>query len=104
MPNIILGNTSVIEPVKPDAATTEVERVPRPDLGNQETIWRVPDDEPLHLIVQMVTSAWYTHHSDDVPAWVESDDDLIASLIGREFDCPVGRPKDWSTGPQEDTE
>lgn len=104
MPSVVLGNTAPIEPVKIDEASDAVTRVPRPDLGNQETIWRIPGDESLANVTRLVTEGWSSHHSDAPPAWVESDDPLVAEILSREFECPIGRPKDWVVGPQEEVE
>jgi hypothetical protein len=101
MPTIVLGNTAPIQAVKADDGSTAVERVPRPDLGNTVTTFEVPDSVGVGEALQTVSSVFASHHSDEKPAWVESDDEVVAQALSREFGCPVGRPNDWDTTPVE---
>jgi hypothetical protein len=32
------------------------------------------------------------------PAWVESDDPVLAAAVASQYGCPEGRPKDWKRG------
>jgi hypothetical protein len=95
MPTIVLGNTAPIQAVKVDDESTAVERVARPDLGKTITTFDVPDSVGVGEALQTVSSVFASHHSDEKPAWVESDDEVVAQALSREFGCPVGRPNDW---------
>lgn len=95
MPTIVLGNTAPIEAVKANDETDAVTRVARPDLGNQITTFNVPDNIGVGEALQTVSSIFASHHSDNKPSWVESDDEVVAQVLSREFGCPVGRPNDW---------
>lgn len=97
---IVLGNTAPIEATKVDD-TTDVVRVSRSDLGNTETVFDVPDNVGVGEALSTISSVFASHHSDEKPAWVESDDDVIASAIARQFDCPVGRPDEWTKDTEE---
>lgn len=104
MPTILLGNTAPIQPVKVDPNTTEVERVPRPDLGNTVTTFNVPNHIGAGEMLSTISSVFKSHHSDAKPAWVEGDDEVIVAALAREFGCPVGRPGGWQEGPVETQE
>lgn len=97
MATIQLGNTAPIEPVKVDPNSTEVNRVP---MGASEAIttFSVPDHIGVGQALTSVSSVFRSHHSDEAPAWVESDDEVLASALAREFDIPVGRPDGWGDG------
>jgi hypothetical protein len=45
----------------------------------------------------MATRLW-AMHSDEAPAWVESDDELLSALIADHYGCDIGRPDDWQEG------
>lgn len=94
MPTITLGNTAPVQAVKVDD-TTAIKREPRPDLGNTVTTFVVPDNVGVGEALQTVSSVFASHHSDAKPAWVESDDEVVAQALSREFGCPVGRPDGW---------
>jgi len=94
---IALGNTAPIEPVKVDD-TTAVERVARPELGNQVTVFDVPDSVDVGQALLTVSQVFASHHSDAPAAWVESDDETVAAILARQYNCPVGRPTDWVEG------
>jgi hypothetical protein len=98
MPSLVLGNTAPIEAIKVDEGSDEVVRHPRPDLGNTTTVFSPAEHLGLGQILTLVSSVYASHHSDDPPAWVESDDPGLADALAREFDCPVGRPDDWVEG------
>lgn len=101
MATIILGNTAPIEAVKVDN-TTAIERIPRPDLGNTVTIFDVPNNIGAGETLTTVSSIFKSHHSNSNPAWVESDDEILALALGREFSCPIGRPEDWTENAPEE--
>jgi hypothetical protein len=63
--------------------------VMRQVVGGQEGITQMPDQEAVLAVVQ----SW-RFHSATSPAWVWSDNDDFAKLLGAYFDCPVGRPDD----------
>jgi hypothetical protein len=92
---IALGNSAVIEAVKTDETTDAIERVARPDLGQQVTTFNVPDNVGIGEALQTVAKVFASHHSDEPPAWVESDDEDFASALSKQFNCPIGRPNDW---------
>jgi hypothetical protein len=95
MPVIHLGNTAPIEPVKVDESSTTVERVPRPELGNQITTFDVPNDLGAGEVLTLVSKVFQSHHSDEKPAWIESDNAAIRDALASEFGCPTERPADW---------
>ena len=102
MPNVQLGNESVLEPYKPDPGTDVTKTRVRKDLGKQVTTMSLNEtdgaDNPSRAMnLQMAARLWALH-SDKPPAWVESDDNLLAELVADHFDCPVGRPKAWKEG------
>lgn len=97
---ITLGNTAPIEVVKADDGSED--RVDRSDLGNTTTTVSFPDGWDLNEQLQAVGNLW-SYHSDDPPEWVESDDDLLAQVVARNFtsdghECAVGRPSGWKEG------
>jgi hypothetical protein len=99
MATIVLGNTAPVQPVKVDDKTDAITRVARPDLGNTITTFEVPDSVGIGVALQTVSSVFASHHSDAPPAWVESDDKVVAEALSRQFGCPVGRPNDWDETP-----
>jgi hypothetical protein len=36
---------------------------------------------------------WRAHSGDPSPAWVESDNEQLATAISEHFSCPVGQPE-----------
>lgn len=94
---INLGNTSVLEPFKQDEATDTFDVRPRPDLGQRVHQIGIPPsmqfEEAMGHIRRFIGASF-----GEPPAWVESDDPILETLIAREYDCPVGRPKNWVEG------
>lgn len=52
-------------------------------------VTHMPDQEAVIAVV----NAW-NRHSNQKPGWAWSDNDDFAVLLGRYFDCPVGKPTD----------
>jgi hypothetical protein len=102
MPQLRFGNTSVIEGYKPDQGTNEVLYRSREDLGSQTTTMSLNevdvDDNPSRAMNLALAVRFWGQESDNPPAWVEGDDELLVSLVADHFGCPVGRPKSWKEG------
>jgi hypothetical protein len=102
MPLIQLGNDSVVEGYKPDEGTDVVLLRARKDLGRQITTMMLNetdiDDRPSRAMNLSLAVRVWSEHSDKPPAWVESDDELMAALIADHFGCRVGRPRNWKAG------
>jgi hypothetical protein len=109
-----------------DSSTPEVAPVARPELGAQITSVNLPntyvqehgvhnekgewvpltgpDDKPLSTTMWTIDEQLRTVREfvgqmfAESPSWVESDDQLLAQLVAREYGCPVGRPKGWEIG------
>lgn len=109
MPQVVLGNTAPLNARKPDPASDAVETSPLEiDNGREdnwtETTFVVPADRAIDAALAEIRSAWTRNHSDDSPAWVESDDPVLAQFIARAWATPdhevlVGKPKGWDHGP-----
>lgn len=98
MPHLLLGNTSPIETYKAltedgeEGGIEEVVKVPRKDLGNTITRFNIPDNTKLSEALLVVVDAFDNHHSDEPPAWVESDSEALALIISDHYGCPIGQP------------
>lgn len=57
----------------------------------ETTTW--PMEEQLAAIRTFIRM-----HTDAAPAWVESDNELLAQFVAQQYGCPVGRPKNWKVG------
>lgn len=97
---VLLGNPAAKEAYRADSG----ELSHRPLTGRRITTIVIPDNYTLLEAVSSVTAqdgAW-NHHSqgndpaDVSPDWVESDDEALASLLAQHFECPVGRPEEWT--------
>lgn len=102
MPTVLLGNESVTEPYKPDPGTDETKIRVRKDLGRRVTAMSLNEvdgqDQPSRAMnLTMVTRLW-AMHSDQSPAWVEGDDELLCALVADHYGCELGRPKNWKEG------
>lgn len=106
MPIITLGNTSVIETSKKD---DELDLTPgnivvarRADLGQRVTTMSLNevdgDDRPSRAMNLALAARIWSFHSDEDPAWVDGDDELLVELIADHYGCPIGRPDDWTEG------
>lgn len=95
MARVELGNTAPIEPVKVLEEETDVIRVPLEGISKTETIFELPEDWDLSESIDVVKKVFASHHSDDDPAWVESDNEVLALALSQDLDCPIGRPEDW---------
>lgn len=91
-----LGNTSVLIPTGGAQAVVHdadgpipapAESVAAPHLGQQVTTITLG----VGGTIADVAAAWAAH-SVDPPAWVESDDDVLARQAAEHFGCPVGCP------------
>lgn len=102
MPTVLLGNESVTEPYKPDEGTDETLIRPRADLGRRVTAMNLNEvdgvDNPSRGMNLTLAIRFWAQHSDQPPAWVESDDDLLAALIADHYGCELGRPENWKEG------
>lgn len=101
MPYVVLGNVSVIEHWKPDPGSTATRVRSRKDLGHQETTFSLPaqsrDGFDFAGWIRTVESMW-AMHSDESPAWIESDDATLRLVLANALGCPEGRPRDWRRG------
>jgi hypothetical protein len=106
MPNIRLGNESVIEETKkdPDAESSadNVYYKARKALGNRVTTMFLAETDIANrpnraMNMQLATREW-ERHSDKPPAWVDGDDDLLVQLLADHYGCPIGQPKNWKEG------
>lgn len=102
MPTLNLGNASVVESYKPDPGTNETKLKRRKDLGRQVTTMQLNevdgDDRPSRSMNLTLVKRFWSEHSDQPPAWVDGDDDLLNALVADEFGCDIGRPKNWKVG------
>lgn len=102
MAYLTLGNVSVVESYKEDEGTNVTKLRARKDLGKQITTMSLNetdiDDRPSRAMNLTMAIRFWEQHSDKPPAWVESDDRLLAELIADHFGCDIGRPKKWSVG------
>lgn len=96
MPRVELGNTAPIQPIKLSEDETAVVREPLEGVDRTETVFHLPDEWDFANMIDTVRKVYASHHSDDHPAWVESDDDVLAQALSRDFGCPIGRPADWN--------
>lgn len=95
MPTVLLGNTAVTVPVTEAQAVThsgdEAPPAPKavdaPELGQQITTIALPAESTIADVV----ACWAAHSSAD-PAWVESDDDVLAGQVAEHYGCPIGCP------------
>lgn len=103
---VYLGNKSVITQVKKDdsldASPDNLKTVRHEALGQRVTTMNLNEtdiaDRPNRAMnLALAVRLWDTQ-SDKPPSWVESDDELLATLIADHFGCPVGRPKSWREG------
>jgi hypothetical protein len=97
MPTIQLGNTAVLEPFKPDEGTNETEYRKRADLGQRVTTISIPAGWDLEETLRTVRLLW-GNVSQEAPAWVEADDELVQRAVGDALGCDEGRPKNWKEG------
>jgi hypothetical protein len=102
MPVLTFGNASVVESYKPDPGVNATELQARKDLGRQVTTMHLNEvdgeDRPSRAMNLSMAGRLWSQHSDRPPAWVESDDELLAALVADDLGCPVGRPKTWKMG------
>lgn len=97
MPRVELGNIAPIQPVKLSDDETAIIREPLAGVDRTETIFQLPDEWDLSNMIDTVKKVFASHHSDDLPEWVESDDEVLAQALARDLGCPVGRPEDWKS-------
>lgn len=94
---IKLGNTKVIEPVKPDSGKDTVELKKRADLGQRTHHIGIPEgmgfEEGMGHIRRFVDTSF-----GEPPAWVESDDEIYQKAIAQQYGCREGEPKNWKEG------
>lgn len=93
MPQVLLGNASVIVPELGAQGTVNdaiITAQPRPELGQQITTIHPPVGAVEDQIAEIAT-AWRSH-SAGFPAWVESDDPALEAALAEHFGCPVGCP------------
>ena len=103
---VVLGNVAPLRVWKPDPNKTEVKSEPleidngRKD-NNTHTTVVIPPGRALDEALAEIKGPWYTHHSGERPAWVESDDPALAEAVARSFPdeqgnpVPIGAPKGW---------
>lgn len=67
--------------------------------GNRVTTVQYPAQRTLAERFADITDpreGLWRHHSDQAPAWVESNDDQLAALVAEHYGCPVGCPPSWA--------
>ncbi len=99
MPNVKLGNTSAVVAKKIKDDSDEVEFVSVDDLGDTVTRVEIPGEYNLIESLRIVGDLW-KYHSDKPPAWVESDNEALASLIAElyktdDHTVDIGEPDGW---------
>lgn len=98
MASVSLGNLSHT-PVITDPETGARTRYRSTNVTQSTTIMHLPA-ESLYDRMHDVVNLW-GHSSDQPPAWVESDDEPLATALRQHFGCGP-RPEDWEnviTGP-----
>lgn len=103
---ITLGNAHVIEVFKKDdglePTPDNIEIVDRADLGQQVCTMNLNevdgDDRPSRAMNLNCVVRMWPFQSDQPPAWVDGDDELLVALVAEHFECPAGRPKNWQEG------
>lgn len=65
--------------------------------GYGVTTANIPDSVNLGNAFKTITDPGgvYAAHSDEAPAWVESDSDGLAMLLSEHYGCPIGEPAGW---------
>lgn len=65
--------------------------------GKRITTFKMGGETNLQERMRTITHAdgIWPHHSFEPAAWVESNDDELASALAEHFGCPIGRPDDW---------
>lgn len=91
----LLGNASAIESKKTEDEDGTPSLEQRPIEGRQVTTFEFPEGISLGDALLSVRDAWRYHSANDAPDWVESDNEVLATLLGGEYDCPTTRPDDW---------
>jgi hypothetical protein len=96
---VYLGNTAPIETKKIDESSSEVERI-KLDIKEAVTVSRLDDSYKLAEQLRVIVDAYDGYHSNDPPAWVESDSDSLALLIqdhysSADHEVKIGRPEGW---------
>jgi hypothetical protein len=97
MPVARLGNVAVREVIGADDDGTPIHRRYR---GQSTTEIQLPGDEEAWTHDERVRTVAHDDghwraHSSKPPAWVESDDPVLAAALAAEFGCPIGRPAGW---------
>jgi hypothetical protein len=106
MPVLHLGNVSVIEEIKLDpdldSSPGNVEYKNRAELGKRTTTMMLNevdgDDRPSRAMNLTLAARFWGKHSDQPPAWVDGDDELLIQLVADYYGCRIGRPKNWKEG------
>lgn len=91
---VYLGNTAVREVIGADDDGAPIHR----RYSGQSTVISTVDDsytdeEKLRTFVH--DDGHWSRHSSRPPAWVESDDPVLADGLAANYGCPIGRPTDW---------
>lgn len=98
MPTVVLGNTAPCQAVYPDekaAKEGRFERVRLKHLEQSETTFTIPPSDPPGEALLTVTRTYDAVHSEEPPAWVESDSAALGELLAAHYGIRVGRPKGW---------
>jgi hypothetical protein len=98
MASVTLGNVSPTALIT-DTETGEKTRYRYTNIGQTSTFASSPEPD-LFSQMRDIINVW-KHESDKPPAWVEADDEALASALRQHFGCGA-RPEDWEhviTGP-----
>ncbi len=102
MPIVTIGNTAPItvdpdaDPVNPPAEARRAVELPNGRKDNHTvTTFSLPDGIPLSDAIMTVRAAFLGFHSDEPPAFVTSDDEVLQLVLCREFGCPSEPPRSF---------
>lgn len=79
----------------------------RRDLPGKRECFINASSDPLTALQEITGSGGVVDNHFAVgtgPVWVEGDHDALVSLIASKYGCPVGRPNDWATEAQAETQ
>lgn len=104
MPRIQFGVAKALEPYKPDEETTD--RKARALKGNRIVTFNMPPPselkdgsiDPTGWTVQKYLSFVESEAPfrwEGKPDWVEGDDEALVGVLASQYQCRVGRPRDW---------
>lgn len=90
---VYLGNHDAVETTR-NAETGQLHRLPLD--GKRCTTVHLPDDVPRPEAVQTITGpggVWAWHSDAKAPAWVASDDPVLAQVLAGMYGCDIRDPQ-----------